>query len=400
MTAPVRLGRNDRCWCGSNRPYKRCHQATEKPLRPGRLSPTRLVPPEIPAPDYALSGTPEPEIESMVKSPEVVDRMRRAGRAAAEVLAVVGAQVRPGITTDDLDALAHAESLARGAYPSPLNYNGYPKSLCTSVNEVICHGIPDDRVLVDGDIVNLDVTVFLDGVHGDTSATFLVGEVDRASRLLVDVTRECLALGIEAVRPGRPVSDIGAAIEAHAEANGLGVVRDFVGHGVGEKFHTVPTIYHYFNPIGHHAHGAGDDVHHRAHDHAGRLAPRPLGRRLDRRHRRPPAERPVRAHARRHRRRRRDPHHHRPLRVGGRTAAVRHRSGGSWCPRPKGRRTHCRRPSSVGRPLVSPAPEGRRAHCRRQSAVGAAPGVPSAEVRQAHCRRHSAVGAARGVPGL
>ena len=247
--ATTRLGRNDRCWCGSNRPYKRCHQATEKPLRPGRLSPTRTVPPEIVGPDYALSGTPEPEVESMVKSPDVIERMRRAGRVAAEVLAAVGAQVRPGVTTDALDAMAHAECVARGAYPSPLNYNGFPKSLCTSVNEVICHGIPDDRALVDGDIVNLDVTVFLDGVHGDTSATFLVGAVDEASRRLVQVTRECLALGVEAVRPGRPVSDIGAAIEAHAEAHGLGVVRDFVGHGVGEKFHTVPTIYHFANPM-------------------------------------------------------------------------------------------------------------------------------------------------------
>ncbi len=248
MTSTVRLGRNDRCWCGSNRPYKRCHLSSEKPLRPGRVSPTRPVPPEIVGPDYAVSGKPEPEIESMVKSPAVIARMRRTGRVAAEVLAAVGAEVRAGVTTDDLDAMAHAEILARGAYPSPLNYNGYPKSLCTSVNEVICHGIPDDRALVDGDIVNLDVTVFLDGVHGDTSATFLVGAVDEASRRLVEVTRACLDRGIAAVRPGRPVSDIGAAIEAHAEANGLGVVRDFVGHGVGEKFHTAPTIHHYAHP--------------------------------------------------------------------------------------------------------------------------------------------------------
>src|SRR5690606_4874670 len=128
-----------------------------------------------------------------------------------------GKLVRPGITTDEIDAAVHEMTIAAGAYPSPLNYHGYPKSVCTSVNEVICHGIPDDRALQDGDIVNLDVTVFLDGVHGDTNATFLVGEVDPESRQLVRVAEECMWKGIEAVRPGRPISDIGRAIEDHAK---------------------------------------------------------------------------------------------------------------------------------------------------------------------------------------
>jgi methionyl aminopeptidase len=184
----------------------------------------------------------------MVKSPEVVERMRVAGRLAAEVLAETGSAVAPGVTTDALDAICHEACIVRGAYPSPLNYNGFPKSICTSVNEVICHGIPDDRPLQAGDIVNLDVTVFVGGVHGDTNATFLVGEVDEESRRLVTVTRECLELGIEAVRPDRPISDIGRAIQSYASHHGYGVVRTFVGHGIGEQFHTEPSIPHYFNP--------------------------------------------------------------------------------------------------------------------------------------------------------
>jgi methionyl aminopeptidase len=184
----------------------------------------------------------------MVKRADIIERVRRAGLVAAEVLAVTGAAAAPGVTTDELDAIGHQAYLDRGAYPSTLNYHGYPKSICTSVNEVICHGIPDDRALQDGDIVNIDVTAFLDGVHGDCSAMFLVGDVDEESRRLVQVTRECRDLGISAVRPGRPVSDIGRAIEDHAHAHGYGVVRTFIGHGIGETFHTAPNIPHYFNP--------------------------------------------------------------------------------------------------------------------------------------------------------
>src|SRR5439155_5812145 len=154
-----------------------------------------------------------------------IELMRASGSAAAEVLSVVGASVRPGITTDELDAIAHEECIRRGGYPSPLGYNGFPKSLCTSINEVICHGIPDSTVLKDGDIVKLDVTIYLDGVHGDTNATFFVGEVDDESRKLVEVTRECLQAGIAAVQPGATVRDIGKAIQTHAETQGYGVVR-------------------------------------------------------------------------------------------------------------------------------------------------------------------------------
>ena len=244
----VKLKSNDPCWCGSGRKYKRCHKEGEGRLRPGRISPMRVVPPAIARPPYAESGEPPDVDEPLVKSPAVIARMRVAGRAAAEVLAEVGAAVRPGVTTDELDAIAHDACVRRGGYPSPLNYHGYPKSVCTSVNEVICHGIPDDRALEDGDIINLDVTIYLDGVHGDTNATFLVGDVDEESRRLVRVTRECLERAVETVAPGRPFNVIGRAIEEHATEHGFGVVRAFVGHAIGEQFHGGLHIPHYYEP--------------------------------------------------------------------------------------------------------------------------------------------------------
>jgi methionyl aminopeptidase len=242
------LKSNDLCWCGSGRKYKRCHKSTEGRLLPGRVSPMRDVPESIPPTSYYRSGEPEQWEEPMVKPADVIDRMRIAGRVAAEVLAVTGAAVAPGVTTEELDVIAHHAYIERGAFPSTLNYHGYPKSICTSVNEVICHGIPDDRPLAEGDIVNVDVTAYIRGVHGDCSATFYVGQVDPDSRNLVEITRQCRDLGIEAVRPGRPISDIGRAIETRARAHRLGVVRMFVGHGIGEQFHTSPSVPHYFVP--------------------------------------------------------------------------------------------------------------------------------------------------------
>jgi methionyl aminopeptidase len=208
----------------------------------------RSVPVTIAKPRWAETGQLDRRNETIVKSSDVLVRMRRAGKAAAEVLAAGGAAVMPGVTTDELDAIVHDACVSRGGYPSPLNYHGFPKSLCTSINEVVCHGIPDDRRLEDGDIVNLDVTIYLDGVHGDTNATFLVGAVDDASRRLVRVTHECLMLGIEAVKPGARLNLVGRAIETHAEKHGYGVVRDFVGHGIGEEFHSAPTVHHYYDP--------------------------------------------------------------------------------------------------------------------------------------------------------
>lgn len=242
------LKSNDPCWCGSGKKYKRCHNASAERVRAGMLSPRREVPGHIVRPDYADSGEPRRWDEPRVKSPDVIERMRRACRMAAEILQLAGDEVAPGVTSDAIDQFVHQATVERGAYPSPLNYRGFPKSVCTSVNEVICHGIPDDRLLRDGDIVNIDVTVFLDGVHGDTNATFRVGQVDPETQRLVRVTHECLDLGIAAVAPGAPFSHIGKAIEAHATTNGFDVVRAFVGHGIGEQFHTDLQIPHYHEP--------------------------------------------------------------------------------------------------------------------------------------------------------
>jgi len=243
---------NEPCWCGSGRKFKRCHRATTEPVRPGRVGPRRPVPEGIRRPSYAETGVVDRWAEPTVKSAGVIERMRRAGREAADALARVAAAARPGVTTDALDELCHADAVRRNAYPSPLNYEGavqpFPKSLCTSVNEVICHGIPDDRALVDGDIVSLDVTLFIDGVHGDTCVTVPVGDVDPDSRRLITVTRDCLARAVDAVAPGRPLNVIGKAIQEHAEAAGFGVVRQFVGHGVGEMFHSGFYVPHFFDP--------------------------------------------------------------------------------------------------------------------------------------------------------
>ena len=211
------------------------------------VSPRRAVPPAIPRPNYALTGRPRPS--PRVTDPQLrIARIRRACRAAAEVLAEGARALEPGITTDAIDAIVHDAYIARGGYPSTLNYHGFPKSLCTSVNEVILHGIPDSRPLQDGDIVNLDVTIYLEGMHGDCSGTYAVGEADEASRRLMRVTRECLELGISAVKPGHPISEIGRAIERHATAHGYGVVRAFCGHGIGEDFHVDPQVLHYHEP--------------------------------------------------------------------------------------------------------------------------------------------------------
>ena len=238
---------SDACWCGSGRKYKRCHRPLEGKVQAGTISPMRSVPDHIVKPPYAATGSAPRWAEPRVKSPEIIERMRHAGIVAAEILRLAGELVRPGITTDEIDVFVHEATIERGAYPSPLNYHGYPKSVCTSVNEIICHGIPDSRALRDGDIVNLDVTAYIGGVHGDTNATFFVGEVDDDSRRLVQVTEECLWHGIEAVRPGRPVSDIGRAIENHAKQHRMGVVRAFIGHGIGEQFHTDVQVLHYYD---------------------------------------------------------------------------------------------------------------------------------------------------------
>ncbi len=207
----------------------------------------RQVPEAIPRPEYVGRRRPRTG-EPNVKSPQTIERMRTAGRLAAQALEAVGRAVTPGVTTDELDRIGHEFLCDHGAYPSTLGYRGYPKSLCTSINEVICHGIPDDTVLRDGDIVNVDITAFIGGVHGDTNATFIVGHADEESRLLVERTREAMFRGIRAVAPGRQLNAIGRVIESYARRFGYGVVRDFTGHGIGTTFHSGLIVPHFDDP--------------------------------------------------------------------------------------------------------------------------------------------------------
>jgi methionyl aminopeptidase len=216
-------------------------------LQPGRVSPLRSVPASIDRPEYVGRRAPrlgEPDI----KDAETIARMRVAGRIAAQALAEVGRHVGPGVTTDELDRIGHEFLIDHGAYPSTLGYRGFPKSLCTSLNEVICHGIPDDTEIVDGDIVNIDITAYIGGVHGDTNATFLAGDADEQSRLLVERTKEAMMRGIRAVAPGRPLNAIGRVIESYARRFGYGVVRDFTGHGIGTTFHSGLVVPHFDDP--------------------------------------------------------------------------------------------------------------------------------------------------------
>jgi methionyl aminopeptidase len=221
---------------------------TRAPLRPGTLSPWREVPAAIPRPEYVGKPGPRKYRGSDVQTPETIEKMRIAGRLAAQATQLAGEHCQPGVTTDEIDAVVHEFLCDHDAYPSTLGYRGFPKSCCTSLNEVICHGIPDSTVIEDGDIINVDVTAFIQGVHGDTDATFCVGHVSEEARLLVERTHEAMMRGIRAVAPGRPLNAIGRVIEAYAKRFGYGVVRDFTGHGIAETFHSGLYVPHYDNP--------------------------------------------------------------------------------------------------------------------------------------------------------
>ncbi len=214
-------------------------------LVPGVVSPRRPVPAHIVRPEYVDKPMPAPYKGSYVQDAETIERMRVAGNLAARAMAAVAAHIAPGVTTDELDRIGHEFLCDHNAYPSTLGYRHFPKSLCTSINEVICHGIPDSTVLRDGDIVNIDITAYIDGVHGDTNATYFAGEPDEESRLLVERTAESLRRAIAAVKPGRPISVIGRVIESYANRFGYGVVRDFTGHGICTAFHAGLIIPHY-----------------------------------------------------------------------------------------------------------------------------------------------------------
>ncbi|MFE9387968.1 type I methionyl aminopeptidase [Streptomyces sp. NPDC006784] len=217
-------------------------------LVPGTVSPPRAVPASIPRPEYVGKPAPTPYDGPEVQDAATVEKMRHAGRIAARAMEEAAKHIAPGVTTDKLDEVAHQYMIDHGAYPSTLGYRKFPKSLCTSLNEVICHGIPDSTVLRDGDIVNLDVTAFVGGVHGDNNATYLCGDVDEESRLLVERTREALHRAIKAVKPGRQLNIVGRVIESYAKRFGYGVVRDFTGHGINTSFHSGLIVPHYDDP--------------------------------------------------------------------------------------------------------------------------------------------------------
>ena len=222
--------------------------AVRESLVPGHLSPRRSVPSSITRPEYVDRPAPARFEGSDVQSLDTIEAMRVAGRIAADALAEVGKAIKPGVTTDELDRIGHEYLIEHGAYPSTLGYRGFPKSLCSSLNEVICHGIPDSTELRDGDICNIDITAFIGGVHGDTNATFLVGDVREEARLLVERTHEATMRAINAVKPGRPLSVVGRVIESYAKRFGYGVVRDFTGHGISTSFHSGLVVPHYDDP--------------------------------------------------------------------------------------------------------------------------------------------------------
>src|SRR5690349_1168595 len=217
-------------------------------LAPGTVSARREVPAHIPRPEYVGKPAPTRSADPWVQPSEIIEAMRVAGRIAAQALRAGGAAVAPGVTTDEVDRVVHEFLVDHDAYPSTLGYRGFPKSCCTSLNEVICHGIPDSTVVEDGDIVNIDVTAFIGGVHGDTNATFFAGNVSEDAKLLVERTHEATMRAIKAVKPGRELNVVGRVIEAYAKRFGYGVVRDFTGHGIGRTFHSGLVVLHYDEP--------------------------------------------------------------------------------------------------------------------------------------------------------
>lgn len=229
-------GRNEPCWCGSGMKFKKCHMG-KKPQAAPHSAPF-------------TANLARPNRGAVIKTREQIDGIRLACQLARELLDMLTGRIVPGVTTNAIDTWVEEYTQGKGAISAPLNYKKFPKSVCTSINEVVCHGIPEDRELKAGDIVNVDVSPILGGYFGDSSRMYAVGNISRDAERLVQVTRECLEMGIEQVRPGGFVGDIGHAIQTHAEKHGYSVVRDFVGHGVGLKFHEDPQIPHFGRPGG------------------------------------------------------------------------------------------------------------------------------------------------------
>lgn len=223
-----RITRNDPCWCGSGKKYKKCHMDQDMKIL-----------------EYESQGFIIPPF-NIIKTPEQIEGIRKSGKITAEIFDIVGERIKAGITTEEINTWVHDYTVSHGAIPATLNYKGFPKSTCTSINEVICHGIPNsNRVLKEGDIINVDVTTILDGYYADASRMYTVGEVSENASKLVQVAKECLDIGIQAIKPYGGLHAIGKAVEEHARKNGYSVVRDFGGHGVGIKFHEEPHVDHF-----------------------------------------------------------------------------------------------------------------------------------------------------------
>ncbi len=227
ITDNFKVGRNDPCPCGSGLKYKKCCLVNQNNTIPD------------------IKALYAQRYHIRLKEPDDIEGIRRAGRLAVQLLDRVEAELKPGMTTEDINTIVHEMTVQNGAVPAPLNYKGFPKSVCTSVNEVICHGIPGKDVLKSGDIINVDVTPILNGYYADASKTFFVGKPGPNARKIVTVARGCLKIGMSLVKPGNTLGDIGWAIQRHAESQGCSVVREFVGHGVGLDFHEPPQVLHY-----------------------------------------------------------------------------------------------------------------------------------------------------------
>lgn len=223
-----KLGRNDRCWCGSGKKYKSCHEKSdEKYMTP-----------------FLTQGYPIPD-RSLILSPEQIEGVKNSAKVSVAIMDAINEMIGEGVTTDEIDKLVYKMTKEAGGIPAPLNYEGFPKSCCTSVNDVICHGIPDDTVLKNGDIINVDVTTIVDGYYSDMSRMYLIGDVSDEAKKLVDATKEMMMLGINTIRPYMPVAEIGNAIHDLADKYGYGVVRALCGHGVGLEFHADPVVNHF-----------------------------------------------------------------------------------------------------------------------------------------------------------
>ena len=224
-----KLARNDLCWCGSGKKYKKCHLDSD--IANGAIS----------------SGTIQPPPGVILKTDAQIKGIRKSCRLTRDILNMVAERIKPGITTDDINDWVHEYTVNHGAVPAPLHYNGFPKSVCVSLNNVICHGIPDATVIKEGDILNVDVTTILDGYYGDAGRMFMIGKIYEEAERLIRVSRECLYIGIEQVKPYHDFGEIGYAIEQHAIKHGYSVVRDYGGHGIGLRFHEEPHVHHYGN---------------------------------------------------------------------------------------------------------------------------------------------------------